>query len=104
MTKDEELQNLKRQVQENLDRSRKRSLRTSIALILMALTTMISITYAFIQQTQAVKAKNEAVANAEEAQRQHILAELNAKMAEKQREMAEDALKKCDELNRKESK
>ena len=75
MTQEKELRNLKSQVEQLLKKSG-RQFRQSIAMMgVLVIVTILSMGYAFIQQTSAVKARNEAIANMEEAIRQYKAAD-----------------------------
>lgn len=81
MMQEKELNNLKSQVEQLLKKSRRQNRRSILTMGVLVIVTMMSMGYAFIQQTSAAKSRNEAVANAEEAMRQHLA--------------LEQALKKC---------
>ncbi len=76
---EQDLIRLKGQVQELLKKSRRQFRNSIITIGVLLFVTAVSMLYAFIQQTAAVKARYEAVANAEEAVRQEMAAEALAK-------------------------
>lgn len=93
MSQETELQQLYAEIGKIKDSMKKTMRRSTIGLLILVFVTLISLVYAFVKNVEATK-------NAEEANRQRILAEqaraeadMNAQEASKQREIANEQRK-----------